>query len=69
MNYQLIVKKQEENPSFKKELVAWEERSQRGYGSGPGQPPEQFRTVDTLTVTINEDQWKAIQKSVLETFK
>lgn len=72
MKYKIIVIKTEENPKYEEELAIFrEERDRMRYGGGRDELeiPAKDLAETALKVQLTEEQWKAVQKAVLETFK
>jgi len=65
MEYKIIVTRYEENKDYEAELKQWE--NNRGYNGTPR--PEQMLEKRTLEVFLTEEEYNAVKKSVLETFK
>ncbi len=64
MEYQIVIQVQEDNPAYKE----WEKSSNR-FNCMPSSPiPDRFITFKKLETVINEEQFKAVQKVLIETF-
>lgn len=66
MNYKLTILKLEPNEKYQEEL---EKMNNRYSHSVNDTYPEKEKVTRQLEVSLNEDEFKAIKKSVLETFK
>jgi hypothetical protein len=72
MLYNITVEKLIENPDFDKHLAEYKEATSRGYGySGQQQPlyPDKNISLRVLSVELTEEEYEAVKKSVLSTFK
>jgi hypothetical protein len=64
--YHLTVTVEEENPQYEEQRIEYERRQQY---MGSDFKPERIRTVNRLDVTVTHDEFAAIKRAVLETFK
>lgn len=70
MNYQITIRRTEPNPNFADEEKNYRESSRNGYHrDNPPITPQAEVVKNVLVVELTEDQYEAIKKSVLETFK
>lgn len=71
--YKIVITKLVDNPNFKEELEAYtareQERVRYGRCSSDELPyPMQKIEENALATVVDEEQFKAVQKSILETF-
>lgn len=65
----LTVKKIEKNPAYEEKMAEYKEASTNRYWNRDVPDyPQFFIERDTLQVEINEEQYEAIRKAVLEQF-
>ena len=64
MNYKIIITKREENPTYK-EFEA--ERKASFYGRGQYDfVPEKYNDLTQTIATLDEEQFKKVQKAIIE---
>lgn len=64
--YHLTVTVEEPNEQYEAELQ--KQRDRQMYGN-PYETPMPYRTMNTLDVRLTSDQFEAVMRAVLETFK
>lgn len=70
MKYQLIVLKFEDNVSYDKEMEDYRKEVGMGMFRDNSRPyPSREKVARALDVFVEEDEFEAIKKGVLETFK
>lgn len=70
MHYKIYVEQIKENPNYAEEMKAWKEESKYRHIDQDRWPhPQPGKVEGVLTTIVNEEQFKAMQKSILETFK
>ena len=71
MYYKLKVVKYQENPKYDAEKAQWDDQVKRKYGYDCGTDismPEKLVATNYVDVVLTEEQYKAVQKAVLEQF-
>lgn len=72
MKYKITVLKFEENEDYEEELAKWRERSGFNFHNNFNNFPEEPRretAVRSLDVFLTEEEYEAVKKAVLSTFK
>jgi len=73
MKYKITIIKYEKNENYEEEMAKWKESTTINYGyigSAPMKNEPQIEVAKrSLEVFLTEEEYNAIKKSVLETFK
>jgi len=71
MIYHLRIIREEDNPNFDELVKDWEEKKR--YGAYMADPPIDYpsrtKVTNVLNIYVDEVEFEAIRKAVLETFK
>ncbi len=71
MYYKLRITKQEDNPKYDAQRQEYEEHQNHWSNrrEGMAEIPQPIITTGLLDVVLTEEQWEAIRKGILDTYK
>ena len=73
MKYKITIIKYEKNDNYEAEMTKWKEDNRNGYfpqrNGYSEDAPKPENTTRSLEVLLTEEEYNAVKKSVLETFK
>lgn len=67
--YEIIIRKKVENPDYEAQLAKWEDENKYHNNFDRIGAPSKKVTENVLCTFLTEEQYLAVQKAVLETFK
>lgn len=65
--YKIIIQKEVKNPNYEKETENYSKRNEYWYSNmNRIEPPPEFFYEDCLTTELEENEWKAVRKAIID---